>query len=101
MLTAYRKSYCCDTVRTAGYRKIYLFKNACPNLFKPRALFGPIHIFVVSRETTRIMETLTLANVVNLSPTFTNFNENLVPDLFHKFIEIRVYGRQCTSDVVF
>jgi len=47
------------------------------------------------------METLTLANVVNLSPTFTNFNENLVPDLFHKFIEIRVYGRQCTSDVVF
>jgi len=46
------------------------------------------------------METLTSANVVYLSPTFANLNENLVPELFHKFIAIRVYGRQCTSDVV-
>jgi len=46
------------------------------------------------------METLTSANVVYLSPTFANLNEKLVPELFHKFIEIRVYGRQCTSDVV-
>jgi len=47
------------------------------------------------------METLILANSVCLKPTFTNFNENLVPELFHKFVEIRVCGHQRTSGVVF
>jgi len=44
------------------------------------------------------METLSLANLVSLSPILTNFSEKLVPELFHKFVEIRVYGRQCTSE---
>jgi len=35
------------------------------------------------------------------SPPFTNFNENLLSNLFHKFAEIRACGCQRTTDVVF